>query len=114
MSGASSEDELVRKINAFIDEKGYGEETLLSLDLTGEVPASLVIGEERLSSRIAGLFFFEAHDKTALRDAESFETDPTVRGLFYRELKATSDGGDIRQALKYGLAALDGADIGNF
>ncbi len=119
VDGAVSTDDVLAKINAFIDGAGYGEETLLSLKLVGAVPASLVINPADLARRIEGLFFFELSDATTADEgAKELASDGTVRGEFFRELSPLLEDDMTRavaeKALKYGLAALSGADIVDF
>ena len=121
VDGAVSRDEIVDRINRFIEEKGYGEETLLSLTLTGAVPASFVINTDDITSSVSGLFFFELHDMTYPEESESeLGSDGTVRGKFYKELEPLLNSDDekvrfaAKKALKYGLAALSGNNIVDF
>lgn len=120
VDGAESVFEISEMIDEYIASRGYGEETLLSLTLKGEVPASLVINTDALC-RDRGLFFFELSDGTSpARDMESLEGDITVRGQFYRELLPllNADNAETRRvaeaALRYGLSALDGENIADF
>ena len=121
VDGAVSRDEIVEKINSYIAEKEYGEETLLSLTLTGRVTSSLVINTEDIASEISGLFFFELTDATRPgEDASELSADGTVRGQFFRELEALIASDDEAErkrgerALRYGLAALSGENIVDF
>ena len=120
VDGAVSRDEILAKIDSYIDEKGYGEETLLSLTLTGAVPASLVINPSDLAREVEGLFFFELTDGTVPEEsAEELAADGTVRGEFYRELAPLLEGDEAQRAvgekaLKYDLAALSGNNIIDF
>ena len=120
VDGAVSRDEILAKIDSYIDEKGYGEETLLSLTLRGAVPASLVINPSDLAREVEGLFFFELSDGTVTAEsAEELASDGTVRGGFYRELSPLLEGDEgsravAEKALKYGLAALSGNNIVDF
>ena len=119
VDGAVSRGEILAKINSFIDEKGYGDETLLSLKLTGAVPASLVINTSDIAREVTGLFYFELSDSTVTEEsAEELAADGTVRGEFFRELSPLLEDDARRaiaeKALKYGLAALSGNNIVDF
>jgi len=120
VDGAVSRDEILSRINAYIDEKGYGEETLLSLTLRGSVPASLIINTSDIAREVTGLFFFELSDGTvAAESAEELMADGTVKGEFYREIAPLFEDGPesaklAERALKYGLAALSGNNIVDF
>lgn len=120
VDGAESESEISEMIDSFISERGYGEETLLSLTLRGEVPPSLVINTDHLC-RKRGLFFFELSDGTLpSKDASGLAADITVRGQFYRELLPMLESGSEEErrlaesALRYGLSALEGENIIDF
>lgn len=121
VEGAQTQSEIAEKIADLISDRGYGEETLLSLTLKGKVSPSLVINTESLASRTEGLFFFELSDGTVPgEDAGELEGDITVRGQFYRELlpMLESENEDEKQiaqaALRYGLSALDGENLVDF
>lgn len=121
VDGAETLGEISEKIDELINERGYGEETLLSLTLRGAVSPSLVINTDTVASRVAGLFYFELADGTTpAADSESLGEDATVRGQFYRELLPLlqSENAENRRlaetALRYGLAALEGENIADF
>ena len=121
VEGAVSRDEIMAKINEYITEKGYGEETLLSLTLRGRIPSTLILNTEAMASEITGLFYFELTDGTRPDEgAEELSGDGTVRGQFYRELEDLLTSGDpeLRErgerALRYGLAALSGENLTDF
>ncbi len=121
VDGALSREEILSKINGYIEDEGYGEETLLSLTLRGRIPSSLVLNTDDLAREITGLFFFELIDGTgSAESAEELAADTTVRGKFYRELLPmlgsddASERATAERALKYGLAALEGNNIVDF
>ncbi|MBE6562540.1 MAG: DNA repair exonuclease [Ruminococcaceae bacterium] len=121
VEGAETQSEIAEKIRQFISDRGYGEETLLSLTLKGRVSASLVINTDILASQIEGLFFFELSDGTVPgEDASELEGDITIKGQFYRELlpMLESENEEEKQiaqaALRYGLSALDGENVVDF
>ena len=121
VDGAATRGEIVDRINAFIGEKGYGGETLLSLTLRGGISSSLILNPDDIEKEITGLFCFELSDETYPEEAEEeLMSDITVKGQFYRELLPALNGGDearaalARRALRYGLAALSGENIVDF
>lgn len=121
VEGVTTQTEIAEKISEFISDRGYGEETLLSLTLKGKVSPSLVINTDFLASRTEGLFFFELSDGTVPgEDVEDLENDITVKGQFYRELlpMLESENEEEQQiakaALRYGLSALEGENIVDF
>ena len=121
VDGVLSRDELVAKINGYVTERGYGDETLLSLKITGRIPSSLVINTDDVAAEIKGLFYFELVDATSPEEnGDELAADGTVKGQFYRELEPLlkSDDEKVRataeKALRYGLAALSGENIVDF
>ncbi len=121
VEGAETQAEIGEKINGFISDRGYGEETLLSLTLKGKVSPSLVINTDVLASRVEGLFFFELSDGTVPgEDIGELESDITVKGQFYRELLSMLESENEEErltaqaALRYGLSALDGENVVDF
>lgn len=121
IDGAVSRKEILERINAFIEEKGYGEETLLSLTLRGRIPSSIVINADDLAAEVGGLFYFELTDATVPEEGkDELAADATVRGQFYRELEPLLSSEDEKEreigekALRYGLAALSGENIIDF
>lgn len=115
VSGSRTEDELVSKIRSAIVGK-YGSDTLLRLVLTGNVPPSLRIRTDEITSRFGdGLFYLETVDRTLpLYDSDALKNDPTIRGAFFRELLPLLENGspeeraDAARALRLGLMALNG------
>ena len=121
VEGSATQAEIAEKITQFISDRGYGEETLLSLTLKGRVSSSLVINTDVLADRVEGLFFFELTDGTVPgEDSAELEGDITVKGQFYRELLPLleSENEEEKQiaqaALRYGLSALDGENVVDF
>lgn len=111
----SSVHDISEKIAAFVRENHLGEDTCLSLRLTGFVPSSLVIDTEMLENEANGLFLLKVTDDTQpALDFEGLETDVTIRGEVYRRLKPSLESPDKRtrevglRALRYAFAALSG------
>lgn len=121
VDGASSMGEVKDAVERFISERGYGDETLLSLTLKGSVSPSLVINTDTLAEDIGGLFFLEISDGTVPDpEGDKLESDATVKGQFYRELLPylSDENGEksavAAAALRYGLSALEGENIIDF
>jgi len=102
-------------ISAYISEHKYGDDTLLSLKLTGYISPSLLLNTEVLESEKHGLFLLKIEDAThPALDTAALESDITIRGEVYRQLKAylTSDDPRTREvgtrALRYAFSALSG------
>ena len=115
LTGVSTQADVREAVDDFIKENGYGEDTLLSLRLTGAAAQSLVIDTESLERNPGGLFYLRVEDATlpALNFA-ALETDITVTGEVYRQLKPSLESADPRtrevglRALRYALSALAG------
>ncbi len=113
VDGASAQSDVRDAIDSYIRQMRYGEDTLLSLTLTGTVAPALVIDTETLSDNPSPLFLLEITDKTVPdADPDVLERDVTVRGEVYRQLKPLLESEDSRQrevgirALRYALSAL--------
>ncbi|MBQ4354702.1 MAG: DNA repair exonuclease [Clostridia bacterium] len=115
LSGAQTAEEISEAIGAYIREKRYGDDTLLSLSLTGTVSPALLPDTEQLENDTHGLYLLKLTDRTRPElDFSSLETDRTVRGELYRQLKPSLESTDERtrevgiRALRYAFAALSG------
>jgi len=119
LTGVSTQAEVREAAAAFLAAHGFGEDTLLSLRLTGEAAQSLVIDTEALEQSLAGLpgglFFLRAEDATLpALDFAALEGDITVTGELYRRLKPSIESENPRtrevgiRALRYALSALAG------
>lgn len=113
VDGASSQSDVKEAIENYAKQMRYGEDTLLSLTLTGTIASGLVIDTETLSDNPSPLFLLEIIDKTVPdADPAVLEKDVTVRGEVYRQLKPLLESEDSRQrevgirALRYALSAL--------
>ncbi len=117
LTGTKSEAEAL----SAIAEKGaeYGEDTSLRIIIDGAVAPDISIDTEKVKKVLKMPAYIEIIDNTLpLFDAEKLKADKTVIGAFYRSLedKLGSSDPKVRKtaflALKYGLAALCGRDIG--
>ncbi len=115
LTGVSTQADVREAVADFIRENGFGEDTLLSLRLTGVAAQSLVIDTEALERDSYGIFYLRVEDATLpALDFPALETDITVTGEVYRQLKPSLESADPRtrevgiRALRYALAALAG------
>ena len=119
--GAESMADILPKVKAVVEEKGYNRDTLLRIVLEGDVSSSLVISDAAFLSVAENLFHLETVNKTRpFYDISSLESDPTIRGAFYEKMKPYLESTDEKEAetaymaLKYGLSALSGNNIIDF
>ncbi len=115
LTGASTQADVREAVENFVGEQHLGEDTLLSLRLTGVVEPSLVIDTASLEKDGFGLFLLRVEDATMPDiDPAALENDITVRGALYRQLKPSLESDDPRtkevakRALRYALSALAG------
>lgn len=118
LDGCETQADVVRAIGEFIVRKKYGDDTCLSLRLTGFVPSSLIIDTDSLEEDGCGLFLLKITDATSPdADFNLLENDMTIRGEVYRQLKACLLSDDERtrevglRALRYAFSALSGENI---
>lgn len=117
-TGAETLADIEARIGACMEEKGYGEDTLLRVTLQGRVAPALIVDTHALASRFPQLFSLDVRDETlpAIHPRD-YENDRTVRGEFYRALAAQMECGTPEErkiaalALRYGLAAIAGENI---
>lgn len=118
LHGVCSMQDVTEAIGTYIREHKYGEDTLLSLRLTGYVSPDLVIDTETLEQDACGLFLLKITDDTQPElDWEALDSDISIRGELYRQLKPSLESDDARtrevglRALRYAFAALSGENI---
>lgn len=119
LTGSKNDDEVLERIGNFIREKHYGEDTLLSLTLTGSVSPDVTLSDSAMLDFISqGLFHASLKNCTdPLFGSELLASDPTVRGAFFNALLPNLSSGEeetrntAAAALRYGLSALRGNDI---
>lgn len=114
VTGCADISELARQINDVIIANGYGDDTMLRVDLQGNVSPDLEFSSEQLKGLIRPVFSFSVSDNTLpLYDCELLKDDPTVRGALFKRLlpSLTSGTPEDREiaalALRYALAALN-------
>lgn len=118
ITGASSNSDISAMIEDCIASRRYGDDTLLSLSLTGKLSPELIVDTEGLSSRSYGLFMLKVNDETSLLlDEETLSRDLSIKGEIYRTLLPKLNSDDARErdvasrALRYALSALSGENI---
>lgn len=118
VSGAASNSDVSVMIADYISSNRYGEDTLLSLRLSGHVSPDIIIDTESLSSRTYGLFLLKVEDETSpTLDPEVLSRDLSIRGEIYRALLPKLNSDDERErevairALRYAFSALSGENI---
>jgi len=121
VTGISAPAEATEKLKDLIETKKFGEDTLLRVTFEGSVAPDLRILPADFASAVTELYSFEMIDRTLpLFDAEKLSADNTIRGAYFRKLlpllqNGTQDEREIAAAaLRYGMGALDGADIIDF
>lgn len=114
ITGASLASEAEAAIKKLIDDKGFGTGTALRVSLCGSVSPNFA-PPSSLSAQELGLDLFELINETSpVFDAAFLENDLSLRGALYRELLPALRSEDrsermvAAQALRIGLAALDG------
>ena len=116
LDGVKTKQEALDRIRAEIRE--YTEDTALRLILEGEPSAAFTVTQHDIGEGYAYPYYIDIRDNTALPQS-FFANDNTLKGMFCTvaaERAAgktlTDDERDVlRDALKYGLAALDGRDV---
>lgn len=118
VTGVASCAEITEKIKALIRDENMDDTTLLRVILEGAVPPTLVISPEVISRSIGEVFALDIKDVTSpVYGGEYLESDPTIRGEFYRRLLPMLTSADEREravaslALRIGLAAMAGENI---
>jgi len=118
VAGAETQADVQDKIRSFIASKGYGEDTLLKLRLTGSVSPWLVINRGEIERGSYGLFALKAADGTIpVHDPETLKNDTSFYGELYRVLRPQLESGDERErevalrAFRYAVAAVAGENI---
>ncbi len=118
ITGAIDSTEVVGSIQKLIAEQHFGDDTSLRITLEGNVSPELNLSVGSIKEQIKGLFSLELVDRSApLYDYERLLADPTIKGAFFAELLPLLQSADEEErakaalALRYGLAAIRGADL---
>ena len=115
VTGMNKRDDIIDAINKTAQNYHVNENTLCRVTLKGMTDVNLDLSSLNVSNADLGVAYVEIKDKTIpLLGSESFESDITIRGVFYRELKPSLESEDekvrerARDALRFGLEALSG------
>ena len=88
VAGAENTPSVIDKVNEAVRENKFDSDTTLRVTLTGDVSPSLIISTEAVKDAVGGLYYIEVIDKTRpCPEIADLESDPTIRGAFYSELK---------------------------
>jgi DNA repair exonuclease SbcCD nuclease subunit len=121
ITGVSTQEALYECVKKAIEKEGFGADVLLRVRLTGRISPEITLHPDKLDAASLGIFYLEVEDASVpLLNYEELKNDISVRGAFFRELLPLlqSENEDERRtaadALRYGLAALDGNDVVDF
>ena len=118
ITGAADIEDVTGRIREAIEKNGYTTDTSLRVILEGELHPTMILrrdGEEFMSFPLASISFIDRTLPTY--GAEALRRDMSIRGMFYLTLSdAIRASGEhlpttTAQALRIGLAALDGRNI---
>ena len=122
ISGSSSDEEVIDKINQVVETKYTNKESVaLRVRLFGSIPSEYSLDEQRIATdeRFSDFALLQIRNETVSNfDLEHLEKDMTVRGEVYRKLLPllqSEDEGERKRAslaLKLALAALDKREFG--
>ena len=121
ITGVSGQEALLTRIKATIEKDEYGAEVLLRVRLVGRTSPDVTLRPDKIDAASLGVFYLEIEDASVpLLDYEELKNDISIRGAFFRELLPLLENGNeeerrtAAEALRYGLAALDGNDVVDF
>lgn len=121
ITAISNDDDVIRKIDALLSDRGYGGDVALRVVLTGAIPSDYTPNLNRIISaeQFDKLALLQVKDNcTSSFDLDYLERDMTVRGEIYRRLLPALNSPDDNErkkaslALKFALAALDKREFG--
>ena len=119
LDGVRDRNEAEGRIREAVAAGGFGEDTLLTVRLTGRIAPGLLLraADWEADGLGGGLFSLTVRDET-VPETQNLAADPTVRGAFYRALAPREGEPDGSReaalralALRYGLAALSGDNV---
>ena len=121
ITGVSSQESLCECVKAAVEKEEFGSDVLLRVRLTGRISPETTLHPKKLDAASMGLFYLEVEDASVpLLNYDELKNDISVKGAFFRELLPLlqSENEEERRtaadALRYGLAALDGNDVVDF
>ncbi|MBQ9733865.1 MAG: hypothetical protein IJV74_06500, partial [Clostridia bacterium] len=111
--------EIINRVSQLVQEKKFGAETALVIELCGYVEPRFIV-PKNLGSDTFGLYSFDIVDKTLpLYGTEALRRDMSVKGDVFRQLLPVLEDGDEEEklmaarAFREALAALESRDIDN-
>jgi DNA repair exonuclease SbcCD nuclease subunit len=117
ITGVDNNNEIVNIISRLVSEKKYGAQTVLRVELTGEIDPRFIV-PKNLGSDALGLYHFDLIDKTMpLYNTASLKRDMSVKGEVYRQLLPLLKSADEEErltaarAFREALAALENREI---
>lgn len=115
VSGCMSTTEILGRVRAYCEERGYEESSFLKVVLQGEVSVDCEKDLDYLISWLQNDFYFvKAKDETKIHiDYDSYMLDESLKGEFVRVVRGSGDLTEEEKAriVKYGMHALAGEDI---
>ena len=121
ITGVSTQEALLECVKSAVEKEGFGADVLLRVRLTGRISPETTLYPKKLNASALGVFYLEVEDASVpLLNYDELKNDISVKGAFFRELLPLlqSENEDERRtaadALRYGLAALDGNDVVDF
>ena len=121
ITGVSSQEDLSNCVKSAIEKEDLGSDVLLRVRLTGRIAPETTLHPQKLTAASMGIFYLEVEDASVpLLNYDELKNDISVKGAFFRELLPLlqSENEEERRtaadALRYGLAALDGNDVVDF
>ena len=111
LADAASEHAVLAALETALAE--YGRDDYLRVHLRGTVAPGTRIDRDLITDRFGGfLGAIDVADETLATDYDAIAHEPNVRGRAVAELLARAQGGDddARAALRYAVAAFDGAE----
>ena len=121
ITSLSSDEDVARRIDEVILDKGYGKNTALRVVLVGAIPSNYAMNCSAIGNILSShnLALLQIRDETAASfDLADLERDITIRGEVYRSLLPLLNSDDAKEkqkgalALKFVLAALDKREFG--
>lgn len=122
VTGVEEGEELSRRLLSLFQDSGVNEFTTLRVRLCGEMSgdlrADLPAAKDALASRAKEIFWQDETAPALSLDEEALARDTGLRGFFYHELlpalqsPVEGERARARDALRYGLAALENRELG--
>ena len=119
ITGVNTNNEIINRVSQLVQEKKFGAETALVIELCGFVEPRFIV-PQNLGSDTFGLYTFDIVDKTLpLYGTESLRRDMSVKGDVFRQLLPVLEEGTEEEklmaarAFREALAALENREIDN-